>query len=214
MSDELTPAPDVDSPELDAAPDTDSQQIDGPKPIVDWQKRATDNQAWATRQAQENAELKERLAAYEAQLSDSPDDEYEDAEYDFADDVARQAAQQAAREVAELKAQLQQQREQADTQAYITSELETLEAEFSDEFSPDESAWLGTYALNHPDPQGNPDVRAAYDQFNRLLEARKSKWVEGKRADRPASGPGAAQVPDLDNEEERVDYIDRLMSGG
>ena len=206
MSELDTPAPDeIQDTPTDAAPDVDTQQ-----PVVDYEARYHSLRPEFDRKSQRLAELEELFA--QSQQTDTPDDD-EDFEYDFEDSVARQAAERAAREVAELKAQLLQQQEKADRDSYITSELEAIEAATKDEFDEDESDWIGNYALNHPDEHGNPDVRAAYERFNRIFERRKSKWASGKRADRPAAGPGAVEVPDLDDPEQREQYIDRLMSG-
>ena len=202
-------APEIPDSPTDAAPDVDSQPA-APEPIVDWQKRATDNQAWATRLAQEKSELEARLAGLEAQAQpDSPEYD-EDFEYDFEDSVARQ-------ELAEIKALLQQQQEQAkaeDEFSYITGEIEAIEAKTGRQLSNKASDWIGRFAQQLPrTEQGNPDVQAAYQEWLDAVEEEKKVWASGKRADRPAAGPGAVEVPDLDDPEQREQYIDRLMSG-
>lgn len=208
MSEQDTTAPETpDSPEL-AAPVEDSPQDDAP--LVDWQKRATDNQAWATRLSQEKADLEARLAEYEESLQpDSPDDEYE--EYDFEDSAARQQISALEQKVA----QFEQAQAQAQEHAYIDSELDSIESQVGYELGEKVSNWIGRLAQELPrDQQGRPDVRAAYQEWADTLEQEKSKWVEGKpRGGKPASGPGAVEVPDLDDPDARADYIDRMMEG-
>jgi hypothetical protein len=160
MAEEPTPTPEVQDTPAPSAPAEDTQT-----PVVDYQHRYDNLRPEFDRTKQQLREYEERLAAYEAQQQEPEDDE--DYEYDYEDSVAR-------RELAEIKALLSEreqqetlERQHTETVAFIDNELEAIEKEFSEELSDSESSWIGNYALVNPDEEGRPDVRRAYEAFNR-----------------------------------------------
>jgi hypothetical protein len=200
-----------------AQEDTEAPVEDTPTaPTVDYEQRYNSLRPEFDRTRQQLAEQEARIQQYEeriAQLDQQPADDgyYEDGE-EFADPVARQ-------QIAHLEAQLRERAEQdtlreqqAAEAAHIDAELDAIESETNDQLTDEESAWIGNYALANRDEHGRPDVRLAYQTYTGLLEGRKSKWVESKRsAPAPASGPGAVEVPDLDDPDALEDHINRRL---
>lgn len=181
--------------------------------VVDYRSRYENLLPEFTRKSQ-------RLAELEAQLGDKSEDaQYDDDddaawatedEYLDPDDLRRLARQEA--EALLTQRERQQAEEQAEI-AYVNSEIETLEKEVGENFSDAEWDFLGRTSEDLRDEHGRPDVRRAYEQFTGILEGRKKQWVGRKRSARPGSGPGAAEVVDLDDRNQREEYIDRILSG-
>ena len=137
-------------------------------------------------------------------------------EDDYADPVAR-------RELAEMR-QWREERERQDAErarqdalaaqqeekyTHIDNELEAIEREFNEQFDEDEANWIGRFAESNLDEDGNPDVRLGYQKFVEMLERRKQKWVDSKpTGGKPPTGPGAVEVPDLDDPDE----VERLLN--
>lgn len=208
--------------------DTPTDHTDPPAPVVDFEKRYKDLQAEFTRRAQRDAERDEQLRTYQEQIEAlqarqpySPQFDEDDDE-EFYDDPSKHPTIQAGMQrIAQLEAQLAQQREQdtlqrqADEEShYIDGELDRIESQFKIKLDDDESAIIGREALANRDPlTGRPDVEGAYATYHRILEGRKKQWVEGKRsAPAPATGPGAVEVPDLDDPEQLEEFLDRAFS--
>lgn len=208
MTDEVTPAPEEtqDTP----TPEAEAPQEETPKPVVDWESRYNNLRPQFDRTNQRLAELEEERQALQAQQPEEEDDE----EFLYEDPVARQR-------LAELEARLAQRDEQdtlarqaAEEKSYIEGSIAALEEELGEEFSDEEFDWLGHRVHALPkDDEGKPDVRRAYEQYSSMLEARKQKWVEGKKKpSKPASGPGAAQLPDLSSKKGRIAHIDERIA--
>lgn len=194
-----------------------------PESLIDWEKRYNDLRSFSDRRAneaqQELQTYEEQLAAIEAQQPPRPYSEEYD--YDEEDDPlvdhvqkleARQrATEQQLRERIEADTHEQQLEEEY---TYIDSELKAIEEATKDELSEVEANWIGNYAGANRDEHGRPDVRLAYHTYTKLLEDRKQKWVSSKPSGgRPAAGPGAVEVPDLDDPEQREEYLDRAFRG-
>ena len=215
--------------EAPATPDTPDTEVDVQVPVeetpgtpqIDWEKRYNDLRSFADRRHQETLQSFEdriaELGAPAAPAGPAVDDD-EDDWYDNPLEDPRIAAQ--IERLDRLEAQLTQKseqetlaRKQAEKDAYIDGELDRIEAAYKDSLSDDEAKWIGNYALAHQDEHGNPDVELAYVTYNRLLEGRKSKWVDNKRsAASPATGPGAVEVPEFETRQQRLDYINQRIA--
>jgi hypothetical protein len=221
-SDENTRTEDAQAPVEDTP--SDVTEI----PEVDYEKRYKDLQSWATQRDQERLqeleEAKARLEQYEA-LQQQPvqpryrddDEDYEEPVYDPLADPRVQAH---LNKVSQLEAKLaeREQREAAAMQqerdyAHIDAYLDQVEATTKKEFDPRVATWIGREALANRDPvTGAPDVEGAYASYRQIIEAEKAQWVSSKpgRGAAPASGPGAVEVPDLDDPDARGEYLDRI----
>lgn len=183
-------APSADSPE--STPDDVSADVvsDSPEngtatePAIDWEKRAKDNQAWATRVAQENSQYAERFAAFEdpEQYRRYGEEHHgyvfqdPDADDSLADDPAQSELAQLREQVAELSqwrqsttAEQQQAQERA---AYF----ETVTPQLKEMGVPDSIHELvGEVAASMPyqqTPQGQvPDLQGAIQRVEELLLA-------------------------------------------
>lgn len=215
MPEEANPAPqneDTPTQVVEEAPAEDTP----PTPVIDWEKRYNDLRPTFDQTAAERRQLEEeveRLRAAQPVQPEYDEDDLEDDPYlaKLAEIEARLAAkeqQDAQRAQAET---LKQQREQEYN--HIDAELASIETEFSEELSDEEARMLGNYALANRDEHGRPDVRLAYETFNKVFEGRKAKWVDKKRSApaTPAAGPGAVEVPDLSDRKARIAYINEQV---
>jgi hypothetical protein len=151
----------------------------------------------------------EALKAYGVELEDdvADDDEYE---YDDPDSrleriEAQIEAQQAAAEAAEA----------AEAEAEFLAEgIEALEGNEGRQFTDQEMVILASVARANPTPEGLPDLVLAHQHLTELQNGLKSQWIESKKAQRsPGSGIAADRAVDLDNDEDRVNFIaDRLAA--
>jgi hypothetical protein len=206
MDDESAPQIE-DTPQEPSAPQEDTAAED--HKVVDYRSRYENLLPEFTRKSQ-------RLAELEAQLEQPGEPQYED-DGEYAEEDIYELDQQAIARLArqEVEAALsKRERQQADKEAeiaFVNSEIDTLERELDEQFSDAEWDYLGRRSEQLRDESGRPDVRRAYEDFNSMLDDRKQKWVSGKRSSKPASGPGAAEVVDLDDSEARAKFIDRVM---
>ncbi len=205
------PAPEEDTPaqEMEETPTEDTSAA----PVVDYQKRYEDIRPEFDRTRQALAERDELIRQYEEQFAgDQP--AYEDPEYDdeeYVDVEARQKLVQLEALLAQKSQQetLTEQREQE--YAHIDSEFDALEAEHGVELSDKVATRIGRDAQQLRDEFDRPDVRRAYAEWQADLEAEKVQWVDKKRsAAKPASGPGAVEVPDKGDRKARIAYINEL----
>lgn len=208
MPEEATPAPEEiqDTP----AQETETPVEDtSPAPVVDYEQRYNNLRPEFDRTKQQLREYEEQLQALQTQEQAPEDDE--DYEYEYEDSVARQGLERIETLLAERDEQATLERQHAEATSHIDSELTALETEYSEEFSDSEAEWIGTRAYALRDENGKPDVRAAYDAFNKMLEGRKAKWTKTKKAPKVNSGPPAAQIQELDTSQKRADYIDQQI---
>jgi hypothetical protein len=205
MDDESAPL-NEDTPQDPTAPQEDTAAED--HKVVDYRSRYENLLPEFTRKSQRLAELEALQNEEEPQYEE--DDEYADEDIYELDQqaIARLARQEV--EAALSKRERQQAEQQAEI-AFVNSEIDTLERELDEQFSDAEWDYLGRTSEGLRDETGRPDVRRAYEQLNGILEDRKQKWVSGKRSSKPASGPGAAEVVDLDDSNTRAEFIDRVM---
>jgi hypothetical protein len=207
-------APEEDTPETPVETEAPVEDTPDSQEVIDFEDRYNNLRSHADRRDQER---QREIQAYQAELEalrsqqQQPvyDDEPEYDEDDLADPVAR-------RELADLKARIAE-RERLDTLAeqqeaeytHIDDQLASLEKRLNEKFDDDEARLLGNYARENRDHNGDPDVELAYRTFAQILERRKKSWVETKpTGGKPAAGPGAVEVPDLDDPDE----VERILN--
>lgn len=194
-----------------AAPIEDTQ----PTPVVDYEARYHSLRPEFDRKSQRLAELEAELEQLQTAQSAYEEAEPEYEEYDdpylqkldaIEARILAQEQKDAEREQQDtLNAQYQQESD------HITSELETIEKETQDEFSQEESDWIGNYALNHRDEDGKPDVRQATKAYIDLIEGRRAKWVKTKKAPKPGTGAAAVETIDKSSRKSREEAINKLL---
>lgn len=192
---------------------------------TDWQKRYSDLQPEYTRATQELAEMKRQQELYDVlvstddpatrrqvaerlgyQLEEEPDPEPEDedplARYDERLGRIEQSLTQ------------RQQDEQdatyaAEVRAAVDVKLEALGLDKGDQ------DWVLAYAINAlpVTEEGLPDIEQANRVFAERETERQRKWAKGKRSAPhiAPNGQAATEVPNLDNRQERVDWMMRRM---
>lgn len=96
---------------------------------------------------------------------------------------------------------------------FVAEEIEGLEkAQGKDfEFSPQELAFISTYAHTHPQPNGAPDVKGAGQALTQMLDQRQEQWIASKKSGRRISqGSPAKKAFDPTNQEERFKFYDEV----
>jgi hypothetical protein len=95
--------------------------------------------------------------------------------------------------------------------AYCDQQLNTLGLE------KDDQDWVLAYAINAlpVTDDGLPDIAQAHRVFADRETARQREWAKGKRAPHIApNGQAATEVPNLDNRQDRVDWMVRRLQEG
>lgn len=200
-----------------------------------YEKRYTDLRSWTDRVSQENAEqrqqmaeLRQRQELYDLMLStDDADTRSEIAEalgYTLAEsepeptgeneDPLAQYDERLGRLEQSLSARDQ---EQADAQ-YAAQVRQIMDQQLgSFGLSEEDGNWVLAYAL-HALPiteDGLPDIQQAYEVYQQQETARQRAWAQTKRAPHIApNGQTATEVPNLDNRQERQDWITRRIQDG
>ena len=120
--------------------------------------------------------------------------------------------EQLARELAELKqwrdeftGSQQQEQYVAQIEQSVEHQLDQLGG-----LTEAQKDWIVSRAIALPPTQdGLPDIPAAHAEFTALIDAEKQSWAKSKprTAFTSAAGQEATQVPDLNNREQRVEYM-------
>jgi hypothetical protein len=209
-------APEQDTPETPVETPAPVEDTPNESPTIDWEKRYNDLRSFADRRANEyQQELEQLRQSQQAQQQPSPeyvDDEDEDPVVSYVQQL--QARQDALEQQLRARAEADTQKEQQERwNAHIDAGLDAYEAKHG-ELDDDDAGWIVDTALRNRDEFGNPDVQLALHKWNQMLERHKSKWVSSKPTSaRPATGPGAVEVPDLDDPEQLEEYLDRAFGG-
>jgi len=210
-----TPTPADDAPPANDA-DTEASQSDSTTDSTDWRKRYEDLQPAFTRVSQEASQLRqiidaarqgdpEALEFLGLDLADTDDDE------DFEDDPYEPISKA---EFQEFLRQQQEQERQAQEQAAWEEAAEERFDEFVSKLGDDADEDYLNLVLStaEPDEQGLPDFEGAHKRIQAFLEAQRQKWVESKRAPRLPGGAAPNKQPNLDDPNERREYLaQRLM---
>lgn len=218
----------VEAPELEAL-DTPVEESTatpdeghGDTETTNWEKRYADLQPAYTKASQEAAELRAQLD----RLKSDPDAQREfltELGYEFAeDDTDTEPALEDEGELDEITA-LQQRLEQlekaraAEQEAahikridnFIDTTLSEIGEQRGTPLTDAEKEFVISTALSSlPAGENNmPQIKAAYEKLEQLLDSQKKQWIESKKAPAAPTGVAASEVPDLDNEQERQKYM-------
>lgn len=217
--------PDLGSPAVagpEGTPGTAEQQNQAE---VDWQKRYSDLQPEYTRATQELADLRHQQELYDLMVStDDPDTRRQVAEqlgYVLEDDASTQALDEDPfarydERLGRIESSLTA-REQAEASADHAAEVRTAVDAKLDQLGidKDDQDWVLAYAINAlpPTQEGLPDVEQAHQVFEGREDARQRAWAKTKRAPHIApNGQAATEVPDLDDRQQRWEYMARRLN--
>lgn len=197
---------------------------------VDWQKRYTDLQSEYTRTSQENADHKRERELYDVLVSTDDVDtrrkvaeqlgyvlEQEDAaepEFDPENPFAAYDER-----IERLEATLSQ-RDQREREDAYAEQIRKVCDERLDELGidQDDQDWVLAYAINAlpVGADGLPDIAQAHAVFNAREDARQKRWAQTKRSAPRISpnGQAATEVPNLDNRQQRVDWMAQRWQEG
>jgi hypothetical protein len=227
MTDE---APDIepDTPD-NAAPENEGDAANSPEAVVDWRQMYESLRPEFDRRNEELKEAQAQAQLVAALRSDDPEQrrwaaeelglEYEDP--DLYDDTPNDPLDELRTEITTLKEQWESERKAAEAEA--AAEQEAFFA--ADELKAvglnpevDEDAEVAQFVLANAyanrDEQGRPDVRAAYDRYQRLLDQHAKGVFQGKKAPHVAAGgQSATQQPDLDNDKARQEWMIQQLRG-
>lgn len=193
---------------------------------VDWQKRYADLQPEYTRAAQENAELKRQQELYELMIStDDPDTRRQVAErlgYQLEEeptpppDPDEDPFVQYNERLGRIEQSLTAREQNEQDEAYAAEVRQAVDIRLSAlGLDKDDQDWVLAYAINAlpVTQEGLPDIEQANRVFAEREVERQRKWAKGKRSAPhiAPNGQAATEVPNLDNRQERVDYMVRRM---
>ena len=194
-------------------------------PDTDWQDRYQHLQPEYTRVTQENAQLREQQELYDLLLStDDPDtrrqaalqlgyqleedeepapDEFEDP-FDVYDERLGR--------IEESLTQRQQDEADAEYAREVRVVVDERLAEL--ELDKDDQDWVLAYAINALPitEEGLPDIEQAHQVFQARETERQKAWAQTKRTHHISPvGQQATEVPNLDNDQERRDWMVRQL---
>jgi hypothetical protein len=106
-----------------------------------------------------------------------------------------------------------QQLEEAETD-WLANEISSLQEKEGVEFDDNELQLLVRAATGSRLADGQPDLGGAYDAFSAAWETRQKNWTDSKRAPQAPSGASAKEEVNLDNAEERREWMLRRMNVG
>lgn len=215
MPDEAAPAveQDTQAPEQTAAPDgtpapesSDSQ----PESQTNWEERYSNLQPEYTRATQEAAQYRqiielarqgdaEALEWLGLQLEEDEDVDDEDTEPEYRDPRVD--------ELLQLEQQRQAETELDQLESYVEGEIDALAKSAGVEDLSDTEMDLIFAALT-PGEDGNPDVAGAFKKVTGLRDAHIKSYVANKRrAPLAPSGSSPSHQPDLDDPEQRRQWL-------
>lgn len=152
---------------------------------------------------------------YDVDLGDEDDED--DGEYEYADEPEGDELAALRQEVSDLRewregltqAEQQEQFETAVNEFLDESWAELKKDTGRDDFTEKEELLLEQIAAANLDDDGLPDLKAAYDLlYSDVLPDVRKRWVKSKDAPRVSrAGSSATQVPDLDTEKGRHEYM-------
>jgi hypothetical protein len=210
---------------------TAAEQVDWQARALEWEDRYGNIQPEYTRATQEAAALRERDQWHELLVtSEDPDIRRQAAEalgYEFEEEQAQHPddledpLEPLNQRLARLEAQTQQRTDQESENDYALAVRAVLD-ERLDELMPDagqeDQDWVLAYAINALPvaADGLPDIGQAHELWAAREEAKQKAWeqawAESKRAPFFApNGQTATEVPNLDNDQERQDYMTRRL---
>jgi hypothetical protein len=206
---------------------------EGPAPsstdeAVDWQKRYTDLQSEYTQTSQERAELRHQRELYDLLVSTDDEDtrrrvaeqlgyqlDQEEPEPEFDENPFAAYDKRIGQLESALTVREEREREDAyasEVRRVCDEQLETLGIDKEDQ------DWVLAYAINAlpVNDQGLPDIRQAHAVFAAREDARQRQWATTKRRAPRISpnGQPATEVPNLDNRNERVEWMTRRLEEG
>jgi hypothetical protein len=194
---------------------------------VDWQKRYADLQPEYTRTTQELSELRRERELYDMLIStDDPDTRREVAQqlgYVLEESDEPQPPGEGEDPWAARDARLDRieqaltQRQQAEQDAQRAVEVRTAVDERLDQLglAKEDQDWVLAYAINAlpATDDGMPDVGRAAQVFEERETARQKAWAKSKQAPHIApNGQSATEVPNLDDRQQRWEYMYRRMN--
>lgn len=204
---------------------------DAPQQEENWQQRYLDTQAAYTQGQQEMSRLRGQVdqhadPEYRAKLFRelAAEQGYEIQDPDTQDDgqVYQETDPRIRAELEELK----QWRDSTTSEQQQAQHIEWLDSVVGQQFgdlgaklSDRQEEWITNRAFSMPPlelPDGSkvPDIPGAFNEYQELVGEEKQAWAKSKRAPHvSAVGTAGTQVPNLDNRQERLDWMaEQLMA--
>jgi hypothetical protein len=226
MPDEKAPAPQdtpddpASGPEEGTPAEPEEGSTQATEETTDWQERYANLQPEYTRATQEAAQYRQiidlarqgdpqalQILGFEdAEEKDEPDEEFPDPDQRL-DRIESLLVQRAEEE--QQRAEEEQMLEEVDD--HLATQLHELESKHG-KLDDDDAEYLLQVAYLYPDADGFPDLAAAYEHDASRLEAKRQGWVDTKRTPQVQSGASASSQPDLDDDEQRREYMARRMA--
>jgi hypothetical protein len=193
---------------------------------VDWQKRYTDLQPEYTRATQELAELRRQQELYDLLVSTDDadtrrqiaeqlgyvlDEEPDEPELDPEDPFAHYDER-----LGRIEQSLTQRQQEEQDATYAAEVRRKVDARLDQlGLDKDDQDWVLAFAINAlpVTAEGLPDIEQAHQAFIARETERQRRWAAGKKTAPHLSphGQAATEVPNLDNRQERQDWMVRRL---
>jgi hypothetical protein len=193
---------------------------------VDWQKRYADLQPEYTRATQELAELRRQQELYDLLVSTDDadtrrqiaeqlgyvlDEEPDEPELDPEDPFAHYDER-----LGRIEQSLTQRQQEEQDATYAAEVRRKVDARLDQlGLDKDDQDWVLAFAINAlpVTAEGLPDIEQAHQAFIARETERQRRWAAGKKTSPHLSphGQAATEVPNLDNRQERQDWMVRRL---
>jgi hypothetical protein len=193
---------------------------------VDWQKRYADLQPEYTRATQELAELRRQQELYDLLVSTDDadtrrqiaeqlgyvlDEEPDEPELDPEDPFAHYDER-----LGRIEQSLTQRQQEEQDATYAAEVRRKVDARLDQlGLDKDDQDWVLAFAINAlpVTAEGLPDIEQAHQAFIARETERQRRWAAGKKTAPHLSphGQAATEVPNLDNRQERQDWMVRRL---
>jgi hypothetical protein len=193
---------------------------------VDWQKRYADLQPEYTRATQELAELRRQQDLYDLLVSTDDadtrrqiaeqlgyvlDEEPDEPELDPEDPFAHYDER-----LGRIEQSLTQRQQEEQDATYAAEVRRKVDARLDQlGLDKDDQDWVLAFAINAlpVTAEGLPDIEQAHQAFIARETERQRRWAAGKKTAPHLSphGQAATEVPNLDNRQERQDWMVRRL---
>jgi hypothetical protein len=184
---------------------------------TNWEKRYSDLQPAYTKASQEAAELR----SWKESLLSDPDTQrqlLEELGYELGDDESIEPAEEpdpitALHKDVETLKMAKLEMEQAAQVKWVEENVEQRLKAIGDQrgtpLSDIERKFvIATAVSSFPaGDDGLPQIDAAWKDYQVALDEQKKQWIESKHAPTPPSGVAVSDMPDLDNEQDRINHM-------
>jgi hypothetical protein len=204
--------------EVQATPTETPGEQDTSQQEIDWQKRYNDLRPEYDRATQFRSQFEAdpdaflRAHGYEVadDEEDTPEGEYYDEE-DTGDEYAQRLERLESTLAEQSEAQQRAEFEQMEN-SFIGENIGQLMQEHGVDLTDEEVEYIGDTSKLYRDDQGVPDVKAAWEAQQTMFKHQLERVRKSKNSPQAPRGGAGKSAPDLDNPQERDDYMAQRLA--